>query len=91
MARARWSLLLVGCLCTAARPQAAVEDLAELSIQELIEADLRAGYRLREDVDVELVARDLLDGRHQEYFPTSLFTAPAEVERVARLGLRWRF
>ena len=68
-----------------------VDELPTFAVDAYVAADLRAGYRLREDVDVELVARDLLDGRHQEYFPTSLFTAPAEVERAVRLGLRWRF
>lgn len=68
-----------------------VDELRTVAVDDYAEADLRVGYRLSGTVDFEVVARDVLDGRHQEYFPSSLFIVPAQAERALRLGLRWHF
>ena len=68
-----------------------VDDLSAFSVQDYTEADVRAAYRLTQDLEVELLGRNLLNSRHEEFFAPSLFMVPAEVERDFHTGLRWRF
>ena len=68
-----------------------VDDLPAMDIGDYAEADVRVAYRLTQELEIEMVGRSLLHSRHQEYFPPSLFIAPAEVERDFHTGLRWRF
>ena len=68
-----------------------VDELPTHKVDGYAELDLRLGYALAADLDVEITLRNALSARHQEYFPTSLHSAPAEIQRGLRTGLRWRF
>jgi iron complex outermembrane receptor protein len=54
------------------------------------EADVRFGYSINDDVELELVLTNLLADRHSEILPASLHSEIAEVQRGARLGVTWR-
>lgn len=50
-------------------------------------ADLRLGFHPREDLSLELVGRNLLDGGHAEF--GSVFGTPSEVPRTAFARITW--
>lgn len=59
-------------------------------VEAYAEADVRLGYSVSDDVELELALTNLLANRHQEFLPTSLHSDIAEIERGARLGITWR-
>lgn len=67
-----------------------VDELPTHGVDEYAELDLRVAYRVDEDMELEVVLRNALSAQHQEYFPTSLHSAAAELQRSLRVGLRWR-
>ena len=67
-----------------------VDELPALGIKSYTTADLRLGYRLTDDCELELSVRNALTADHQEYAPVSLHSDPALVERSLHAGLRWR-
>ena len=67
-----------------------IDELPTHQVDGYGEIDLRLGVALAPDVELEIAIRDALSARRQEYFPTSLHSAPAEVQRGLRAGIRWR-
>jgi len=67
-----------------------VDELPTHQVDGYSEVDLRLGVALDHSLELEVAVRDALSASHQEYYPTSLHSAPAEVQRSLRAGIRWR-
>lgn len=54
-------------------------------------ADVRVGWRPSPRWEVSLAGRNLLDRRHPEFLPTTIFTPPTETPRSATVEIRHDF
>lgn len=53
--------------------------------------DIRVGHRVSRALDVSLIGRNLLGGKHIEFQPTIVNTVPSAVRPSLGLGVTWRF
>ena len=68
-----------------------VDDLPGLEIAAYWDLDIRFGWRLRPNLELALVAENLLESERQEYAPRFVNTAPTVVERGVYAKLMWEF
>ena len=59
-----------------------VDSLASSGIPSYVGLDLRVGWRPRPNLDISIVAQNLLDRQHAEFGPPIIRSAPAEIERA---------
>lgn len=63
--------------------------LAALGVAAYTRLDLRLGWRLRPDLDLDLIGRNLLDRRHVEYLGQDVLASEVPRSLLARLKLRF--
>jgi iron complex outermembrane recepter protein len=68
-----------------------VDELPAQAIPSYTALDLRLAWSPRENVEVALVGRDLLDNQHPEFLPTFINTEVTQVERSFFATIRWKF
>jgi iron complex outermembrane receptor protein len=68
-----------------------VDRVPAFNVGSYVELDARVAWRPREDLELFIVGRDLLDAHHQEFFPKYIGEAPSDVERSVYAGVTWRF
>jgi len=68
-----------------------VDDLPSQEMDSYITLDVRLGWKVRENVELSVVGRNLLDDRHPEYEPEFIDTIPTEVERSVYGKVSWQF
>jgi iron complex outermembrane recepter protein len=68
-----------------------VDALPALQINSYFALDLRVGWKPRPDLEVAVVAQNLLNARHAEFIPTFIGTQRTEVPASAYVQLTWHF
>ncbi len=68
-----------------------VDDLPSQDVDSYITLDIRLGWKLREDVELSVVAQNLLDDQHPEYKPEFIDTIPTEVQCSVYGKVTWQF
>ncbi|MBI2943823.1 MAG: TonB-dependent receptor [Candidatus Wallbacteria bacterium] len=68
-----------------------VDELPGLGVPSYFMLDLVLAYRPREELELALVGRDLLDDRHSEFTPSLIDTQATEVQRGLYGKVTWRF
>jgi iron complex outermembrane receptor protein len=68
-----------------------VDDLEGFGIDEYTSVDVRVSFRPRDDLELALVGRDLLEDSHFEFYDFAFGNRLAQVERRGYLTMRWSF
>lgn len=68
-----------------------VDRLPDRGIDEYVTIDAQLTWRPREDLELTLVGRNLLEAGHPEFTPTIIFTVPTEVQRSVYGKITWKF
>lgn len=68
-----------------------VDSLPTQGVPSLVRLDGRLERTLRPGLGLEIVGRNLLDGRHGEFGPSRIGGIASEVRRSAGVALHWRF
>lgn len=68
-----------------------VDFLRASGVQSYIGLDLRLGWRPHKNLDISIVAQNLLDSQHREFPPSALQTPQAEIERAVHGKITFRF
>ena len=68
-----------------------VDQLPALGIDGYVTIDARIAWRPTEDLELALVARNLIESEHPEFVPTIVFSVPTEVQRSVYGKITWRF
>jgi len=68
-----------------------VDSLASQGIPSYVGLDVRVGWRPRPNLDISIVAQNLLDPRHPEFGPSVIATPAAEIERAVYGKVTIRF
>lgn len=68
-----------------------VGDLPGLGIDNYITLDARLAWHPREDLELALVGRNLIEAEHPEFASTIIFSLPTEVQRSVFGKITWRF
>lgn len=69
----------------------AVDRLSERTVSGYTTADLRVGWRPKENIELFLVGQNLAQSRHLEFRPEFLATQETEVERAIYGGVKIEF
>jgi iron complex outermembrane receptor protein len=68
-----------------------VDSINTLEIGDYFELDARLAWRPREDLELALVGRNLLNSQHEEYDDIITLSVPTEVQRGIYGMITWRF
>ncbi len=68
-----------------------VDDINNLMIGDYFEMDARLAWRPREDLELAIIGRNLLDSQHEEYDDVITLGVPTQVQRSVYGKISWRF
>jgi iron complex outermembrane receptor protein len=68
-----------------------MDALPTLDVGSYVELDARIAWRPRENLELALIGRDLLDNEHEEFAPTFVNHVPTRVARSVYAKLTWEF
>lgn len=68
-----------------------VDDLSTLDVESYVNANIRLGWRPREDLELAITASHLLDPSRLEYRASLLDTLPSEIQRGVYAEISWKF
>jgi iron complex outermembrane receptor protein len=68
-----------------------VDAVPAFDVGSYVELDARLAWRPREQLELFVVGRNLLEAHHQEYYPKYIGDLPQDVERSVYAGVTWRF
>ena len=68
-----------------------VDSVPAFDVDSYLELDARVAWRAREQFEIFIAGRNLLETHHQEYFPKYIGNQPTDVERSVSAGVTWRF